>query len=119
GEGEGLHQVGGGAAPFLGGPVVMVDPGDGEAVRKLAGPQEIVERRHDETLGQITAGAKNRQGGGRKGVVGRTLCGSCRGVCSNRRHRSPPPLSGVVGYLLRWGEGARPSRSMSDLLTGL
>src|SRR5262245_66355115 len=94
----------------------MVDTDDGEAVRKLSGPHEIVERRHDETLGKITAGAKNRQGGGRKGVVGWTLCGSCRDVCSNRRHRSPPPLSGVVGYLLCWVEGARPCRAMCVLL---
>src|SRR5215475_11676511 len=95
----------------------MVDADDGEAVRKLSGSHEIVERRHDETLGQITAGAKNRQRGGRKGV--KTLCRSSRGVCSNRRHRSPPPPSDVVECLLRRGEGALPSRPMSALLTVL
>src|SRR5215831_19169774 len=97
----------------------MVDANDGEALRKLAGSHEIVERRHDETLGQITAGTKNRQRGGRKGVSGKTLCRSSRGVCSNRRHRSPPPPSDVVECLLRRGEGALPSRPMSALLTFL
>src|SRR5262245_53107772 len=119
GAGEGLHHPGQAPPPFLSGLIVMVDADDREAVRNLSRSHEIVERWHDKPLGQITARAKNRQRGGRKGVVGRTLCGSCRGVCSNRRHRSPPPLSGVVGYLLRWGEGARPSRSMSALLTVL
>src|SRR5262249_25775473 len=117
GAGEGLHHLGQAPAPFFGGLVVMVDADDGEAVRKLSGSHEIVERWHDKPLGQITAGAKNRQRGGRKGGVGRTLCGSCRGVCSNRRHRSPPPPSDVVEHLLRRGEGALASRPMSALLT--
>src|SRR5262249_31564751 len=97
----------------------MAEADDGEALRKLAGPHEIVERRNDETLGQITAGAKNRQRGGRKGASGKTLCRSSRGVCGNRRHRSPPPPCDVVECPLRRGEGALPSRPMSALLTVL
>src|SRR5262245_7571582 len=94
----------------------MVDADDGEAVRKLSGSHEIIERRHDETLGQITAGAKNRQRGGQRDVLGKTLCGTCRDVCGNRRHRSTPPPSDVIENSLRRGEGALPSRSMSALL---
>ena len=32
-----LHHLGQALAPLLGGPVVMIDPDDGELVRKLAG----------------------------------------------------------------------------------
>src|SRR5262249_27274430 len=114
---EGLQHLGQAPAPFFGGLVVMVDADDGEAVRKLSGSHEIIERRHDETLGQIAPSAENRHGGGGKRVVGETLCDSCRRIYGDSCHRAPPPLSDVIGPVLRAGEGALASRPMSALLT--
>src|SRR5262249_60254533 len=94
----------------------MVDADDGEAVRELSGSHEIVERRHDKTLGQITAGAKNRQRGGGRDGLGEKLFGACRDVCSNRRHLSTPPPSDVGENFLCRGEGALPSRFICALL---
>ena len=64
----------------------MVDANDGEAVRKLSASHEMIQRRHDETLGEIAGGAENRQGGGRRQPAVKTLCHSCCGVCVKRYH---------------------------------
>jgi hypothetical protein len=114
---EGLHHLGQVPTPFLGGQVVVIDADDGKVVRELPGSHKIVERRHDETLGQIAASAENRHGGGGQRVAGETLCDSCRRICSDRCHRAPPPLSDVIGPVLCAGEGALASRPMSALLT--
>jgi hypothetical protein len=61
----------------------MVDADDGETVREHSASHEIVERRHDEALGQIAAGAEDRHDGGRGPLVGKTLGDRCsvRGKC--------------------------------------
>src|SRR5262249_8408903 len=95
----------------------MVDADNGKPVWKFPGSHQIVECRHDEPLGQVPAGTKNRHGGGVKRVAWETLCDSCRGICSDGCHRAPPPLSDVIDHPLRRGEGALASRLMSALLT--
>ena len=67
---ERLHHLGQALAPLLGGLFVVIDADDGEVVRKLSGSHEIVEGRHHETLGQIAAGAENRQGRGWRPMAG-------------------------------------------------
>src|SRR5262249_52103249 len=61
---EGLHHLGQVPAPCLGGQVVVIDSDNGKVVRELPGSHKIVECRHNEPLGQVSAGAKNRHGGG-------------------------------------------------------
>jgi hypothetical protein len=53
----------------------MIDADDGEAIREHSASHEIVERRHDEALGQIAAGAEDRYDGGWGPPLGKTLGG--------------------------------------------
>ena len=62
----------------------VIDPDDGELVRKLAGLHQIVEGRHDEPLGQIPTSAEDHQGGWRRLTAQEDLC---RGLCGLRRNR--------------------------------
>jgi hypothetical protein len=54
----------------------MIDPNNGKLVRKLAGLHQMVERRHDETLGQIPTSAENHQGCGLWQTTPQDLCHS-------------------------------------------
>src|SRR5271166_4588314 len=117
---RGLHHLGQAPTPPFGGPVIMIDANDGEAVRKLPGSNKIVDRRHDETLGQISASTEDHQDCGRRLAPWNDLC---RGLCGFRRdrcHRTDPPTHSVFST----GCGGRgmaclTSRSMLALLSGL
>src|SRR5262245_10697147 len=75
-----MHRLGQVLAPRIRGLVIMVEADDGELLGKPIGPDEVVERRHDEALGEIAAGAENRDGGGRRPASGETSCHCWRGV---------------------------------------
>ena len=59
-----LYHFGQALGPLFGGLVAVIDPNNSEPIRKLAGLYQMVERRHDETLGQIPTSAENYQGCG-------------------------------------------------------
>ncbi len=84
---ERLHHLGQTLAPLFRGLVVVIDADDGEFVGKLSGTHEIVERRHDKTLGQIAACAKNRQGRGGRPMAGKGRCRGRRGFRRDRGYR--------------------------------
>ena len=73
--------------PRLGTLIVTVDADQGEVFRELPAPDEMVERRHDETLGQIAGGAENHHGRGGRPAAGKTLSNCCRGLGGNCRRR--------------------------------
>src|SRR5262245_30539803 len=91
-----MHRLGQVLAPRIRGLVVMVDADDGEPVGKPVGSDEVVERRHNEALGQIAAGAENRHGGRRRPAGGETPCYSCRGVRRNCCHCCSPNAGGSL-----------------------
>jgi hypothetical protein len=115
---EGLHHLGQALAPPLGGLLAMIDADNSEVVRKLSGSHEMVERWHNETLGQIAASAENRQGGGRRRVAGKRRRRGHRGFRRDRRRRT----HSATRQRLSSGCGGRgmarlPSRFMLALLT--
>ena len=63
---EFVHHVGEALAPVLDGPVAVVDADQPEAVGQPLGGDQIVERRHDQALGQIAGGAEDHHGAGRR-----------------------------------------------------
>src|SRR5262245_17216181 len=91
-----MHRLGQVLAPRIRGLVVMVGAADGELLGKPIGSDEVVERRPDEVLGQIAAGAENRHRGGRRPAGGETSCDSCRGVRSNCCHCCSPNAGGSL-----------------------
>src|SRR5262245_57256082 len=91
----------------------MIDADDGEPVGKPIGPDKVVERRHDEGLGQIATGAEDRHGGGVGPASGKTPCNSCRGVRRNCCHCCSPGVVGSLTSLSCEETGKRlPSRFM-------
>ena len=52
--------------PLLAGPVVMVHPDQRQPLRQHAGARQVVERRHDQPLGQVAIGAEDHDRGGRR-----------------------------------------------------
>src|SRR5262245_16712 len=115
-----MHRLGQVLAPHIRGLVVMVEADDGELLGKPIGSDEVVERRHDEALGQIAAGAENRHGGGRRPAGGETPCDSCRGVRSNCCHRCSPSAEGSLTSISCEETGRRlPSRCMLALWADL
>src|SRR5262245_26774041 len=73
-----LHHAGQALAPLLGGAVVVIDADDGELVRKLAGSRQMVERRNNQTLGEIAASTEDDQRRRWRLTTGTDLC---RGRC--------------------------------------
>ena len=63
---EFVHHVGEALAPFLRGPVAVVDADQPESVGQPLGGHQIVERRRDQALGQVAAGAEDHHGAGRR-----------------------------------------------------
>src|SRR5262245_16939204 len=89
----------------------MVDADDGEPVGQPIGSDQVVERRHDQALGQIAAGAEDRHGGGRRPASGETPCDGCRSVRGNRCHRCSPNAGGSLTSISCEETGRRlPSR---------
>src|SRR5262245_42044530 len=115
-----MHRLGQVLAPRIRGLVVMVEADDGELLGKPVGSDEVVERRHDEALGQIAAGAENCHGGGRRPAGGETPCDSCHGVRHNCCHCCSPNAGGSLTSISCAETGWRlPSRFMLPLWADL
>src|SRR5262249_32106655 len=85
-----LHHFSQAPAPLLCGLVVMIDPNNGEPIRKLAGLHQMEERRYDEAFGQIPPSAEDdhscRVWLAAPYVLWQDPCGFVRGGC-HRTHR--------------------------------
>src|ERR1700748_196063 len=65
---EALHHGVEIVAPLINGQVGKIDTDQGEILRQQVADREVVERRHDEPLGQIAARTKNHHGAGAGGL---------------------------------------------------
>ena len=103
---ESLHHLGQALTPLLGGLVVMIDANHSELVCKLAGLHQMVECRHNQTLGQVPPSAEDDQGCGRRLTGWEELCH--RSLRIQARWLSPcSSRDPILGQLSRAPNGLR------------